>query len=64
MPTLELIPWIAAFVMFGAFTVEGMISYLARRDDHYELGDTFTSIAIAIGYVIVRVALGAVVALL
>lgn len=64
MSTWELIPWIAAFVMFGAFTVEGLISYFIVRDGHYELRDTVTSVAITIGYVLVRLGLGAVVALL
>ena len=60
----ELIPWIAAFVMFGAFGVEGVVSYFFLRDGKYELKDTFTSIAITVGYVVVRIFLGALIALL
>lgn len=60
----ELVPWIAAFVMFGAFLVEALISYVVRRDGHYELADTLTSVAITIGYVLARLGIGALVALL
>lgn len=60
----KLIPWIAAFIMFGAFGVEGVVSYFFLRDGKYELKDTFTSIAITVGYVVVRLFLGALIALI
>lgn len=64
MPLWELIPWIAAGVMGGAVAIEGIVSYFVRRDGHYALADTFTSIAITVGYVLVRIGLGAVIAVL
>ena len=62
MSTLALITWIAAGVMMTAFVVEALISYFILRDDRYGLADTFTSVAITIGYVASRLGIGAMVA--
>ncbi|MBA3458928.1 MAG: sterol desaturase family protein [Deltaproteobacteria bacterium] len=64
MSELELVTWIAAGVMFGAFTIEALISYFVLRDDRYGLADTFTSIGITIGYVVARLGVGAFVAVM
>ena len=56
---LELAAWIAALVMFAAFLVEALISKYLARDGHYDVTDTFVSIAIMIGYVLMRVGIGA-----
>lgn len=64
MTTLELVTWIAAFVMFGSFLVEALVSYFLLRDGHYGVKDTFTSVGITMGYVVVRIGLGAVIAIL
>jgi sterol desaturase/sphingolipid hydroxylase (fatty acid hydroxylase superfamily) len=57
--TLELMSWICAGLMFGTFIVESVVSYFALRDGKYELGDTFLNVAITIGYVGMRVFVGA-----
>jgi sterol desaturase/sphingolipid hydroxylase (fatty acid hydroxylase superfamily) len=62
MTTLELVAWIATGVTIGAFTIEALISYFLLRDGHYRLGDTFTSIAIGVGYLFARFGIGALVA--
>jgi len=62
MTTLELVTWIAAGVMFGAFVIEALISYFVLRHRHYAITDTFVSVAITIGYVLSRLGIGALVA--
>ncbi len=59
MTNLELVSWIAAFVMFGAFLLEALISRFIVGDHHYEVPDTLVSVAIMIGYVLMRVGVGA-----
>lgn len=59
MTTLELASWIAAFVMFGAFVLEAVISRFVLGDHHYEVPDTLVSVAIMAGYVLTRVGVGA-----
>jgi len=63
MTTLELMSWICAGVMFGAFAVEAIISYFLLRNGRYELGDTFLNIGITLGYVAMRVFVGAAISL-
>lgn len=63
MSTLELIPWICAFVMFGAFVVEAVVSYYVLKHRHYSVIDTLVNVAITLGYVISRVAIGGAIAL-
>ncbi len=62
MSLYELIPWIAAFVMFGAFVVEALVSYFVLRHAYYAIADTFVSVGITIGYVGSRIVIGALVA--
>jgi sterol desaturase/sphingolipid hydroxylase (fatty acid hydroxylase superfamily) len=62
--TLALIPWILAGVMTSAFVIEALVSYFLLRHRHYGVADTFVCVAIAVGYVAARVAIGALVALI
>lgn len=64
MTTLELVTWIAGGLMFGAFAIEGLTSYFLLRDGRYAIKDTATSVAITIGYVVTRLGVGAVVAVI
>lgn len=57
------VEWIAAYVMFGAFAIEALASHLVLRDRRYQLGDTAVNLAIVVGYVAARVAIGAAVAI-
>src|SRR5689334_5475362 len=59
MSGLELVAWICAAVMFGAFTIEGLVSYFVLKDGRHELGDSFLNIGLSIGYVIARLVIGA-----
>ncbi len=60
---LELVPWIAAGVMFGAFVIEGVASLVVLRDGHHDLCDSLVNVATTIGYVLARVGLGAAIAI-
>jgi sterol desaturase/sphingolipid hydroxylase (fatty acid hydroxylase superfamily) len=59
MSGLELVAWICAAIMFGAFAIEGLVSYFILKDGRHELGDSFLNIGLAIGYVIARLVIGA-----
>ena len=64
MSSLELVSWIAAGIMFGAFTIEGLVSVFVLRDGKHDVRDSFVNVAITIGYVLVRIGLGAVIAVI
>jgi sterol desaturase/sphingolipid hydroxylase (fatty acid hydroxylase superfamily) len=64
MTSLELVAWIAAGIMFGAFIIEALISYFILRHDHYAIGDSFLNVGITIGYVAARLGIGAFVAVI
>lgn len=53
------VEWIAAYVMFGAFVLEGIASKLVLRDGHYDVRDTAVNVATMIGYVGARIVIGA-----
>src|SRR5687767_13904607 len=51
--------WIAVAVMFGLFLVEAVYSLFIKRDGHYSGWDTFANLAVAFGYMISSLTIGA-----
>ena len=64
MESLEWVAWIAMGVMFCAFLVEVVTSFVIRRDGHYDGKDTLVNLAVAGGYVVASLGYGAVIVLI
>lgn len=59
MTDMHVVMWIAVGVMFGLFLIEAVYSLFIKRDGHYSGWDTFANLAVAFGYMISSLTIGA-----
>jgi len=58
----EVVPLVAGGVMFAAFALEGVTSFV-RRDGYYDPKDTIVNLAVALGYILASLGLGVLITL-
>lgn len=59
MTDMHVVLWIAVGVMFAVFLIEAVYSLFIKRDGHYTIWDTVMNLAIAFGYMIASLTIGA-----